>query len=88
MGIVAWSRWHLCLAGLASATILYEGGTVIAHDGSTQLPVVLRGAHVVVEGTRVVELSEGAFNGELSADATRLDAIDEIPSPGFIETRE
>lgn len=88
MRLPSLSLLHLCLAWRVTSTVIYEGGTIIAHDEATRLPVVLRDAHLVIEGTRIVALSEGPYNGSHPTNATRINATEKILSPGFIDTRK
>jgi adenine deaminase len=81
------SLLHLFLAGCVNSAILYESGTIIAHDEATELPMVLRDAHLLIDGTKIIALSQGQFLGELPPDLTRINATNKIISPGFIDTR-
>lgn len=72
------------LVSLARATILYDGGTIIAWDNSTQRLDILRNASLLVDGNTIVQISNGSI--EAPANTTMVDATDKIIGPGYIDT--
>ena len=71
----------------ASPTILYEGATIISFDESTQEPRVLENGNLLIDGSRIAELSTGPLEGNISSNTTRVNATGKIITPGFIDTR-
>ncbi|KAH0035079.1 Metallo-dependent hydrolase, partial [Aureobasidium melanogenum] len=84
---------HL-LAGLAllSATALcanstlFEGGTIITFDETSQLPVALHGSSLLVTGDSIAKIFVNSDNVTLPIDTEIVNVQGKIVSPGFIDT--
>ena len=74
------------LLSLARGAILYEGGTIISFNESTEKLEILRNASLLVEDDIISELSEGPISTTIPANTTRIDAAGKIISPGFMDT--
>lgn len=69
----------------AFASIIYEGGTVIAFDESTESIKVLEDTSVVIEGNTITQLAKSSDLTSIPSNATRVDAAGKIICPGFID---
>jgi imidazolonepropionase-like amidohydrolase len=69
----------------ALAAIVYEGGTVIAFDDSSERVKILDNASIVIEGNKISQIIEGNSATPTPSNATRIDASGKIISPGFID---
>ncbi|KAH0388215.1 Metallo-dependent hydrolase, partial [Aureobasidium melanogenum] len=84
---------HL-LAGLAllSATALcanstlFQGGTIITFDETSQLPVALHGSSLLVTGDSIAKIFVNSDNVTLPIDTEIVNVQGKIVSPGFIDT--
>ncbi|KAM0231973.1 hypothetical protein ACHAP5_010906 [Fusarium lateritium] len=70
---------------VCAKSILFEHGTIITINEDTQVPLVLHNASLLVTDDRIAAISR---NGNLSipAGTERVDATNDIISPGFIDT--
>ena len=69
----------------ALAAIVYEGGTVIAYDDTTESVKILDNASIVIEGNKITQIFEKGDSTSFLSNATRIDASGKIISPGFID---
>ncbi|RYP74438.1 hypothetical protein DL769_004015 [Monosporascus sp. CRB-8-3] len=65
---------------------LLAGGTIIAFDNETQLLRVVRDGSLLIEGDRILSISDVALPEGISADVEVLNCTDKIITPGFIDT--
>ncbi len=72
-------------ATLATSAILLSGGTIIAFDAETELPLVIRNGSLLVEGDTITSVSD-SIPSDLPADTEVVDCGDKIITPGFIDT--
>ncbi|KAH6685733.1 hypothetical protein F5X68DRAFT_240956 [Plectosphaerella plurivora] len=86
------AKMHLSTAALlpallatANASILFQGGTIIAFNGETQGLHVIRNGSVLVEDDRITGIFESAPRN-ISVNTEVIDATDKIITPGFIDT--
>lgn len=76
----------LYLALGVSGSILYEGGTILAFNETTQRVDVLRDASLLIEGDTITRVSEARLRLEVPNNTTIINATDKIISPGYIDT--
>ena len=88
----------LCAADMISATlllnlalgvsgsILYEGGTVLAFNETTQRVDVLRDASLLIEGDTITRVSKARLQVGIPNNTNVINATDKIISPGYIDT--
>lgn len=74
----------LTLTSHSLGSMVYEGGTIISFNETTEELQVLRNASLLIENDRITGLFEGYL--QAPANVTRVDATDKIISPGFIDT--
>ncbi|KNG47811.1 amidohydrolase family protein [Stemphylium lycopersici] len=73
-------------ATLSKAATLFQGGTVIAWDASTEYLDVIRNGSVLVQDDSISAVYSGTYNGTLPFDLEVVDATNDIISTGFIDT--
>ena len=73
------------LVAKALGSIIYEGGTVIAVDESTDTIKILEDTSVLIEGNTITQLAKASALTSTPSNATRIDATGKIISPGFID---
>ncbi|KAI9782304.1 MAG: hypothetical protein M1816_001917 [Peltula sp. TS41687] len=77
----------LSLFWIASdASILFQGGTVIAFDEATESLQVLRDNSVLVTNDRIAAIFSSSSNATLPQDIEAVDITGKILSTGFIDT--
>jgi imidazolonepropionase-like amidohydrolase len=69
----------------ALAAIVYEGGTVIAYDDSTDNVKILYNTSIVIEGNEITQILAKNDSTSFPTNANRIDASGKIISPGFID---
>ncbi|KAK3375398.1 amidohydrolase [Podospora didyma] len=86
-----WARLGFISASASASTspssILFEGGTIIAFNRTTEALEVIRNGSLLVTGDRIAGIfSAGASLPPLSARTERVDVTGKIISPGFVDT--
>lgn len=69
-----------------SGAILYEGGTILAFNETTQKVDVLRDASLLIEGNTITRVSTERLGPRTPINTTIINATDKIISPGYIDT--
>lgn len=70
--------------GYAAGAILYESGTIISLDKSTESLKVLRNASILIRDDRIAAVSKGPIT--VPGNTTRIDASNKIIGPGYVDT--
>ena len=73
------------MTDVVHGSILYEGGTVLAFDESTERINVLENASVLIEGNTITQIATTFNSSSMPSNTTRIDATGKIISPGFID---
>ncbi|KAF5323668.1 hypothetical protein D9758_018352 [Tetrapyrgos nigripes] len=72
---------------IRAASTLFEGGTVISFDESSQTPVVLQNTSLLVTDDRIAAIFDSDSQEDvIPGDTERISAEGKILSPGFIDT--
>lgn len=84
-----WATLALYFATLTRSQLLFEGGTVLAFDNTTERINVLRNASVLVVENRIAKIFEtSADNATIPEGTERINVQGGIVSPGFIDTHK
>ncbi|KAK7915170.1 amidohydrolase [Apiospora marii] len=75
--------YHVAIAACAK---LLSGGTIIAFDQETEELKVIRNGSVLIDGDRIVSVSDIASPFDVPAGVEFIDCTDKIITPGFIDT--
>ncbi|KAK6839141.1 Metallo-dependent hydrolase [Apiospora arundinis] len=73
-------------AGIATCAKLLSGGTIIAFDQDAKELNVIRGGSILVEGNRIVSVSDVASPLDTPAGVEVVGCTDKTTTPGFIDT--
>lgn len=75
-------------AAVLGNTKLLTGGTIVAYDEATQLPIVIRGGALIIKDDRIDQILDQAppSNYSLSTNTEVIDCTNKIITPGFVDT--
>ncbi|KAI9149085.1 5'-deoxyadenosine deaminase [Paramyrothecium foliicola] len=73
--------------GVLAGSTLFEHATIITFDEETQTPIALRDASLLITDDRIAAISgPGGSNLRIPSGTERIDATNDIISPGFVDT--
>ncbi|PSN75567.1 Metallo-dependent hydrolase [Corynespora cassiicola Philippines] len=71
---------------VSAASTLFEKGTIVAFDVTTESLNIIRNGSVLVEDDRITAVVSGLYNGTLPNDTDIIDVKGDIVSTGMVDT--